>query len=61
MRLKGERKTDFRAEIISSEHRMEMLMDKAEGEIREGDPAAAKRSLDAAERELEKLEERFGR
>jgi serine/threonine protein kinase len=48
-------------EITSGEHRMEMLMDKAEGEIREGDPAAAKRSLDAAERELEKLEERFGR
>ena len=48
-------------ELVSTEHRMEMLMDKAEGEIREGDPVAAKRSLDAAERDLEKLEERFGR
>ena len=48
-------------ELISGEHRMEMLMDKAAGEIRENDAAAAKRSLDAAERELEKLEDRFGR
>lgn len=46
----------LRADITATSSRMEYQMDQAESAIKAGDPAAAKRSLDAAERELDKLE-----
>jgi len=48
-------------ELTSAAGRMRLFMDQATNQIRSSDPAAAKKSLDSAERELEKLEDKFGR
>ena len=48
-------------ELTASARRMQLFMDQASSQLREGNPAAAKKSLDSAERELEKLEDKFNR
>lgn len=48
-------------EITSGQHRLEYHMDEAERAIKAGDAATAREKLEAAERELERLESRFGR
>lgn len=50
----------LRGDITASQSRMEYQMDQAEGAVKAGDPAAARRSLDAAEREVDKLENFLG-
>ena len=51
----------LRGDISATASRMEYQMDQAESAIKAGDPAAARRSLDAAERELDKLDNFLGR
>jgi len=48
-------------DLTGAARRMQVFMDQATSQLRAGDPAAAKKSLDSAERELEKLEEKFNR
>ena len=48
-------------ELTGAARRMQVFMDQATSQLRAADPAAAKKSLDSAERELEKLEEKFNR
>ena len=47
-------------DLVARERRVELFMDQAEGALRDGNIAQATSKLDNAERELEKLEERFG-
>ena len=51
----------LRTDIAASWKRMEYLMDQAEAALKRQDPAAAKRNLDLAERETDKLETFLGR
>ena len=46
-------------ELTSAVRRIQVAMDQAAAQIRDGNADAAKRSLDAAERDVEKLEQRF--
>ena len=46
----------LRGDMSSAHRTMEFRMDEAEAAIRSGDAASAKKNLDVAERELEKLE-----
>ncbi|HBY58396.1 MAG TPA: hypothetical protein DEH78_01155, partial [Solibacterales bacterium] len=46
----------LRGDIVSANQRMEYQLDQAEAAVRANDPAAAKKHLEAAEREMEKLE-----
>ncbi len=48
-------------ELVARQHRMTFLMETFGTEMREGHIAAARTALDNAERELDKLEEHFGR
>jgi hypothetical protein len=50
----------MRGDMLSAHQRMEFHLDEAERFLKSGDAAAAKRGLDAAERELEKLEAWLG-
>jgi serine/threonine-protein kinase len=51
----------LRGDITAAEQALEYQMDQAESAIKSGDFEAAKRSLDLAERELEKIEKFLGR
>ena len=51
----------MRGDITESELRLEYLMDAAESSLGAEDPAAAKKNLDLAERQLETLERFLGR
>jgi hypothetical protein len=50
----------LRADIVSTQQRMEYQLDQAEGALTAGDPSKAKKSLESAEREIEKLEKFLG-
>ena len=47
------------AEVTSGARRMQLLMDQATAQIKEGAADEAKKNLDMAEREIEKLERKF--
>ena len=51
----------LRTDISASWKRMEYLLDQAEGALKRQDSAAAKKNLDAAEREIERLDKFLGR
>lgn len=51
----------LRGDMVTANQRIEYQMDEAEAALRRGDADRAKRSLDFAERELEKLERFLGR
>jgi serine/threonine-protein kinase len=51
----------LRQDISASESNMEMYMGKAEAALNSHNPEAAKKYMDLAEREIEKLEKFFGR
>lgn len=51
----------MRGDMVAAHQRMEFHLDEGERALKNGDPVAAKRSLDAAERELERLEGWLGR
>jgi len=51
----------LRGDISSSWKRMEFLLDEAEAALKRQDPAAARRNLENAERETDKLEQFLGR
>jgi hypothetical protein len=51
----------LRPDISASLSRMEQYMDKANAALEAGSPDAGKKNLDLAEREVEKLEQFFGR
>jgi hypothetical protein len=51
----------LRTDISASWKRMEFLMDEAEAALKRQDLKAAKRNLDNAERETDKLEQFLGR
>ena len=51
----------LRGDIVASRKRMELLMDQTENNINRGNAPAAKKSLAAAEAEVEKLEAFLGR
>ena len=47
--------------LVASQHRMVFFMETADGAMRKGNIAEARSALNNAERELDKLEEHFGR
>ena len=49
------------SDLVATNQRMAYYMDLAEAAIRDGKPDVAQKHLDNAERELSKLEDRFGR
>lgn len=51
----------MRQDILSAQQRAELYLDESEHAIRNGDTAAAAKSLAAAEREVERLEKFLGR
>ena len=51
----------LRGDIAAAAQRMEFYMDEAEGAIKRGDAAAAKRHLENADRETARLEKFLGR
>ena len=51
----------MRRDIAEAEQRLEYFMDEAESSLRAGNPGAAKKNLDYAERQLETLERFLGR
>ena len=51
----------MRGDILTSEQRMETYMDDAEAALRAGDPDRAKKALQTAEREIDKLDSFLGR
>lgn len=51
----------MRGDMLAAHQRMEFHLDEGERALKSGDAASAKRSLDAAERELERLEGWLGR
>lgn len=48
-------------DMLSAGQRMDYYMDEAEGSLKAGDPEAAKKNLDMAERQVETLERFFGK
>ena len=51
----------MRPDVLNARQRMEFYLNEAEGALRAGDAVKAKRSLGQAEKEVEKLENFFGR
>jgi septation ring formation regulator EzrA len=51
---------NLRSDISASQTRMKMYMNKFDAAMNAGDPVAAKKYMDLAEREVEKLEKFFG-
>jgi hypothetical protein len=51
----------LRRDMVESWQRMEFLLDEAEAAIKKGNAASAKRNLDLAEREIDKLDKFLGR
>jgi len=51
----------MRGDILTSEQRMEGLLDDAQEAVRSGDPERAKKALASAEREVDRLESFLGR
>jgi hypothetical protein len=52
---------NLRGDIAAAQQRMELHLDEAEAAIQSGDAGAAKDSLAAAEREVERIEKFLGR
>jgi hypothetical protein len=52
---------NLRQDIVTAEQRMEFYLNEAQGAIRAGDAARAKKNLDTAERALETVEKFLGR
>jgi serine/threonine-protein kinase len=52
---------NMRADVTTAQQRMEFHLDEAESALKERDADGAKKSLEAAERELERLEKLLGR
>jgi serine/threonine-protein kinase len=52
---------NLRGDIVSSEQQMEVFLDDAEAALRSGDADRVKENLEAAERQVEKLEKFLGR
>jgi len=52
---------NLRGDILASWKRMEHYMDQAEAALNRGEVAAAQRHLEAAEREIDRLENFLGR
>jgi phage shock protein A len=51
----------MRGDILTAEQRMENYMDDAEAALRAGDPDRAKKALQTAEREIDKIDTFLGR
>ena len=51
----------MRGDILTAEQRMENYMDDAEAALRAGDPERAKKALQTAEREIDKIDSFLGR
>jgi hypothetical protein len=52
---------NMRADVTTAQQRMEFQLDEAEAALKERDAEGAKKSLAAAEREIERLEKLLGR
>ena len=50
-----------RSDMVAADQRLGYQLDQAEASLQQGDAASAKKRLDAAERELEKLEAFLGK
>jgi hypothetical protein len=50
-----------RSDMVAADQRLGYQLDQAEASMQQGDAAGAKKRLDAAERELEKLEAFLGK
>ncbi len=51
----------LRPDIAAASNRMDSFMLEAQSALNAGDPASARRNMDLAEREIDKLEAFFGR
>jgi serine/threonine protein kinase len=52
---------NLRGDIVTSQQRMEAYLNEAEASLKAADPARAKKNMNSAEREIEKLEKFLGR
>ena len=51
---------NLRADMVTSQQRMEFYLDEADSSFKAGDPVKMKKNLNSAEREIEKLEKFLG-
>ncbi|MBI4875661.1 MAG: serine/threonine protein kinase [Acidobacteria bacterium] len=60
-RVQAQSGLGMRQDVLTAMQRAEFYMDESEGSLKAGDPAAARKNLDSAEREIERLEKFLGR
>jgi serine/threonine-protein kinase len=60
-RVQAQSGLGMRQDVLTAQQRAEFYMDEAEAALRSGDPAAMRKALDSAEREIERLDTFLGR
>ncbi len=60
-RVQAQSGLGMRQDVLTAQQRAEFYMDESENALKAGDPAAMRKALDSAEREIERLEKFLGR
>ena len=60
-RVQAQSGLGMRQDVLTALQRAEFYMDEAEAALKSGDPAAMRKALDSAEREIERLDTFLGR
>ena len=60
-RVQAQSGLGMRQDVLTALQRAEFYMDESEDALKTGDPTAARKALDSAEREIERLEKFLGR
>jgi hypothetical protein len=60
-RVQAQSGLGMRQDVLTAQQRAEFYMDEAEAALKSGDPAAMRKALDSAEREIERLDTFLGR
>lgn len=60
-RVQAQSGLGMRQDVLTAQQRAEFYMDESENAMKAGDPAAMRKALDSAEREIERLEKFLGR
>jgi len=60
-RVQAQSGLGMRQDVLTALQRAEFYMDESENALKSGDPAAMRKALDSAEREVERLEKFLGR